>query len=75
MMIYTNKFSVATDDTKSELILNFMQQSPIVNEKTGEIDGTNTDLAASVVMTGKAAMELIEMLKGILDQPAPDNAE
>ena len=73
-MLYSNKFTIATDDTKSEAVLNFLQQSPIINGETGNIDGTTTEPLASIVLNGDGLKALSKLIDGILSDMTDESA-
>ena len=69
MMLYANKFSIATDGTGDETVLNFLQQTPIINNESGQIDGTTTEQLASIVLTESGLKALAQLINGVLKQP------
>lgn len=70
MNLYTNHFNCTRNNDTGETVIQFLQVSPHLVSKSGkyELDGIQTDLVASVVMTSENAKELIKALKEILGE-------
>lgn len=74
MQTYVNKFNVALSQDKSEAILDFSQNTPLIpgDSESGGPMGTNITPVANLVMTGACARQLAVTLLALLDQEAPE---
>lgn len=73
MHVFTNKFTVAVNHDKSEVILNFYQRTPDVPTDTGPVDlreiPTTLTPVSNLVMSGQCAQNLVATLASLLSQP------
>ena len=71
MLQFTNKFSVALNHDKSEAIINFYQNTPVLpangQTNTEEFPAEITPVA-NIVMTGDVARQLAHILQELLDK-------
>lgn len=80
MRQYTNRFAAVTDEKGTEVMINFMQSSPVFNvaDPNEMPDGLDTITVAEVVMTFEAAKALESLLHDLLTaaegQQTEDNA-
>ncbi len=65
MMDYVNKFSCFLNGDKTEFVFMFSQAQPILNEK-GEVDSSEGESVASIVMTAEMADTLQEQIRHLL---------
>ncbi len=70
MMQYTNRFAAVSDEKGTEVMISFMQSSPVLNvddpaEMTGNLD---TVKIAELAMTFEAARALESLLHELLTQ-------
>ncbi len=66
MVQYVNGFSCALDSEKEDLIINFVQRIPVI-EEDGILEEAQVENVASVVMGKIVAEKLLDVLKEILD--------
>ena len=76
MQNYTNRFSIAVNKNKSELMLNFYQESPnfdinTLDEGKKNILPSTVDLVANLVMSYSCAEDLIHALQKIISDDNP----
>ena len=65
MQQYTNHFTVATNDRKTEAVLNFYQEAPSFTN--GTLDGTETIPLANLVMTTESLKGLHDLIGNLLN--------
>jgi hypothetical protein len=75
MMMYANKFTISADESGREVVLTFIQQSPIVNAVTGDVDGTNAEVVSNIVLTGSGARALSDLIDNVLDSQPDEDPE
>ena len=73
MQVFTNKFSIALNQDKSEVIINFFQNVPIIptsNDQPKLVQEMTSEIipVANIVMTGQCARNFVEMLSNMLEQ-------
>lgn len=69
MFNYANGFHVTAKDDKSELLIQFMQTTPVLNiGESGKADivGTTEEVVSSVIMNGALAQDLMEKISALL---------
>ncbi len=78
MQAYVNKFSIALNQDKTEAIINFFQNVPVIPQNEGASKMTvRGEMPAEVipvvnlVMTGECAHNFARMLLDLLDQEPP----
>ena len=77
MHIFANKFSIALNQDKTEVMLSFFQNYPSLNEQL-TADGSQIDMSTTVepvsqlVMTGPCAKSLAEALGSLMNDTAPE---
>lgn len=67
MRKYTNRFQYAFNDDHSEVTINFFDEYPIIPNEPDQNVTTDSEIVASIVMSGKNALELATMLKKSLE--------
>ena len=67
MRSYTNRFQFAFNNDHTEVTINFFDEYPIIPNEQGQEITTDTDIVASLVMSGTSALELANMLKESLE--------
>lgn len=70
MLMYSNNFAVASNETKSEFVVSFMQQIPILDGNPGVVQGTSTEPVADIVLTGEGAKALADLIYNVLERNA-----
>ena len=65
MQTFTNSFNIAVNKSKTEVVLNFSQVAPIMDEDH-TVKDIETFPVASLVMTGENAQRLIAVLSNLL---------
>lgn len=79
MQIFTNKFNIAMNMDKTEVIINFSQHVPIMPSDNDELTGsaqrpTFENIPVSkIVMTGQQAKNLVTLLSNMLEEEIPQN--
>lgn len=71
MLLFTNKFSVALNHDKSEAIINFYQNTPVLpanGQTSGKELPAEITPVADIVMTGEVARQLANILQELLDR-------
>lgn len=71
MFNYTNGFHVSSKDDKSEVLIRFLQTTPVLNiGEAGRADivGTTEEVVSSVIMNGALAQDLLDKLSAILNE-------
>ena len=76
MQTFTNKFSIAMNQDKTEVIINFFQNIPIVpvgNEPVARVGEMESELipVSNIVMTGQCARNFLSTLSEMLNQEIP----
>lgn len=69
MFTYTNGFHVTAKDDKSEILIQFIQTTPVLKvDETGKVDivGTNEETVSSVIMSGALAEDLVSKIRDLL---------
>ena len=77
MQLFANKFSIAMNESKSEVVVNFFQNVPTI---PGSVDGTTVSGTmdsevvpiSNLVMTGEFAEQLATTLLRMLEQKIPE---
>lgn len=77
MQVFTNKFSVALNQDKSEVIINFFQNVPIIPTSSDQpklVREMASEIVpvANIVMTGQCARNFVETLSNMLDRDVPN---
>lgn len=67
MIQYTNGFTCAMDNEKGEVIINFIQQSPQI-EEDGTIKEIKVEQVASLVMGKVTAKNMLDNLSKMLEE-------
>ena len=71
MQSFTNKFSIALNQDKTEAIINFYQNIPMIPEDGSNISGeipSQIIPVASLAMTGQCARNFAKALNDLLEQ-------
>lgn len=68
MLMYSNNFAVASNETKSEFVVSFMQQIPILDGNPGVVQGISTEPVADIVLTGECAKALADLIYNVLER-------
>lgn len=76
MQVFTNKFSVALNQDKSEVIINFFQNIPTIptaNDQSKVVREMSSTIipVANIVMTGQCAHNFVATLSNMLEQDIP----
>lgn len=75
MQAYTNKFSIALNQDKSEVILNFFQNVPTIPQQDESENLVVSEFKSEIIpianlaMTGQCARNLASALLQLLDHP------
>lgn len=72
MLQYVNGFSCAIDSEKEDVILNFVQRSPVIDEE-GIQEETQVETVSSLIMGKAVAERLLEALEELLTSEAEEN--
>lgn len=77
MYTYTNSFRGATNVSRSELTLEFMQNIPEfgIEKESTTVVGTKDEVIASIVMSAECAVALRNMLNKAIDDFANNSSE
>ena len=67
MAVYSNIFNCSISENKSEAVLTFFQNTPIINDDGG-LEGTSREKVATVILNGDTALELGEALVRLLKE-------
>lgn len=69
MQQYVNKFQIGINDARTEVNLNFIQESPIIPLENGTSEDVETEVVfvSNLVMTYDSAMKLYGVFKEILE--------
>ena len=75
MQSYINKFNIAINGNRSEVLINFSQSVPqIPNQVANSAEATEVPVetipVANLVMTEEVAQNLLQMLQDILKDPS-----
>ena len=73
MLQYSNAFSCAINHTDKEIILNFIQKVPVV-EQSGEIRQVSQETVSSLILQPSVARGLAETILSLLDEPSASEA-
>lgn len=69
MFSYANGFHVTAKDDKSEILIQFIQTTPVLNVgDAGRVDivGTTEETVSSVIMSGSLAEDLVGKISALL---------
>lgn len=75
MFNYTNGFHVSAKDDKSEVLIRFMQTTPVLDigdAGRADIVGTTQEEVSAVIMNGALAQDLMEKLGALLSEGAKE---
>ena len=67
MVQYANSFTCSSNDNGNEIIIQFRQLSPKLDDE-GVVTGTNAEMIAGIMVTKQGASALLELLKSIVEQ-------
>lgn len=71
MFNYTNGFHVSAKDDKSEVLIQFLQTTPVLSigdAGRADIVGTTEEKVSSVIMNGALAQDLMDKLGALLNE-------
>lgn len=74
MYTYVNKFSVATNNVGTEVMISFQQTSPQFSEDS-MITSTPTTPVANIIMTPQLTREFAEKLLAMFEEFTPESQE
>lgn len=70
MYSYVNKINVGTNQDKTEVLLSFIQETPLFNVIQDGADGENiqSNNVADIVVTGEFAKEIAKLILSIVGE-------
>lgn len=76
MQMYTNRFTVAANQDKSEFVIDFFQavpKVPVAPEENSVTPNLPTEIfpVSNLVMSGQTAINLIKAIQNILEADGP----